>query len=231
MIFTKLNASGYEHSSTFYHNEFEAIFSKIITCYDFVIKENVPLTNDENDIRDVLLLNYLKDNSIREKLNLTDYLFDREVPEDGSRGRADIKIQTQNTFTETSAYYIIECKRLDSNNLGGVTSLNAEYIKNGVCRFVTEYYSSYYSVNGMIGFVVESLDIDENIKNINNLLSRNLTNDRGEQVNANVIEEIRQVELKENFNYSYISKHNTASNKELTLYHLMLDFSNNIEEQ
>lgn len=229
MIFTKLNASGYEHSSTFYQNEFEDILKGVIVCYNLMIDAEVSLSNDENQIRDVLILDYLGKNSIRERVNLTGYLFDREVSE--GEGIIDIKIQTHDTFTDTSAYYVIECKRLNAINRNGATGLNAEYVKNGICRFVTEYYSSHHSVNGMLGFVVEDLDIDNNIGNINSLLSRNLINDRGEQVNTNVIEEIRQVELKENFNYSYISKHNTASNKELTLYHLMLDFSNNIEEQ
>jgi len=102
-----------------------------------MLEDNVSLSNDENTIRDVLLINYLRDNSIRKKINLTNYLFDREVPEDRSVGRTDIKIQTQNTFEDTSAYYIIECKRLDGTNTTGTTGLNAKYIENGIYRFAS----------------------------------------------------------------------------------------------
>lgn len=55
MIFTKLNASGYEHSSTFYQNEFEDILKGVIVCYNLMIDAEVSLSNDENQIRDVLI--------------------------------------------------------------------------------------------------------------------------------------------------------------------------------
>ena len=57
-----------------------------------MITDNVTLSNDENSNRDVLLKNYLKENQIRKKIGLTDYLFDREVPEDKTIGRTNIKI-------------------------------------------------------------------------------------------------------------------------------------------
>ncbi len=102
MMFTELNASSYDYNGIFYNAEFEEILSKIITCYNLMLTDNVSLTNDENAIRDVLLINYLNDNPTRKKNKLTDYLFDREVPEDRSLGRTDIKIQTLNTFQDTS---------------------------------------------------------------------------------------------------------------------------------
>ena len=66
---------------------------------------------------------------------LNDFYFDKEVPEQD--GRADIKVLTRNCFEDDDAYYIIECKRLDNINTTGIAGLNAEYIKNGICRFVT----------------------------------------------------------------------------------------------
>lgn len=172
-MFRELNASGYEYNGIFYNAEFEDILSKIISCYNLMIADKVSLINDENAIRNVLLVNYLKDNSIRKKVKLTDYLFDREVPEDRSIGRTDIKIQTLNTFHDTGAYYIIECKRLDATNLNGTTGLNAKYIKYGMYRFVSTTYSAHYKTNGMIGFVVEPMDINANVTSINNLLANN----------------------------------------------------------
>ncbi len=224
----KLNAYAYPYANTDFGKEFEKILIKIIDCYNLMMIDNISLTNDENYIRNILLVNYLNNNQTRQKINLTDYLFDREVPESGSFGRSDIKIQTQNTFKDTSAYYIIECKRLDNKNLNGKTGLNAEYIKNGISRFVTGYYSSYYGINGMIGFVVDDLKIETNFENLNYFLNQDLINDKGISVNANATQQISSKVIKENFKYSYISKHLTCNQKEIVLYHLMFDFSKNI---
>jgi hypothetical protein len=224
-----LNASGYPFASTDYRKEFEKILSKIIVCYNLMIVDNISLTNDENYIRDILLINYLNDNPTRKKIELTDFLFDREVPEGKSLGRTDIKIQTLNTFQDTSAYYIIECKKLKNQNLTGIAGLNAEYVKNGICRFVTNYYSSYFGINGMIGFVVDNLDIDNNIACLNSLLHNDLTNGKGENVNAMPIQGLKPIEISEDFKYSYTSIHQTVSQNEITLYHLMFNFSKQIQ--
>lgn len=221
MIFTELNASGYDYNGVFYNAEFEDLLSKIIYCYNLIISDKVLLTNNENAIRDVLLINYLKDNSIRKKIKLTDYLFDREVPEDRSIGRTDIKIQTLNTFQDTSAYYIIECKRLDATNLSGTTGLNAKYIKDGMYRFASTTYSTHYKTNGMIGFVVEPLDINTNIVLINNLLTTNF-------LEANTIQVLQYREIMSDFGFSYCSRHNRPEDS-MVLYHLMFDCSKNIQ--
>lgn len=223
MIFTELNASGYEYNGVFYNAEFEDILSKIISCYNLMITDKVSLTNNENAIRDILLINYLKDNSIRKKIKLTDYLFDREVPEDRGIGRTDIKIQTLNTFQDTSAYYIIECKRLDATNLNGTTGLNAKYIKDGMYRFASTTYSTHYKTNGMIGFVVESMDINANITSINNLIATNFSE-------ANTTEELQYREIAKGFAFSYCSQHNLEEDS-MMLYHLMFNFSKNIKNE
>lgn len=221
MMFTELNASGYDYNGIFYNAEFEEILSKIITCYNLMLKDNISLTNDENAIRDVLLINYLKDNPTRKKIKLTDYLFDREVPEDRSLGRTDIKIQTLNTFQDTSAYYIIECKRLDATNPNGTTGLNAKYIESGICRFASVSYSSHYKTNGMIGFVVEELDINKNVVSINNLISTNFSK-------ANTTQDLQYRAIVKDFEFSYCSCHKAKENS-LVLYHLMFNFSKQIQ--
>ena len=223
----ELNANCYELATTDYRKEFENLLSKIIICYNLMLTDGIALANNENEIRDVLINNYLNDNSIRKKNRIRGYLFDKEVPE--SIGRTDIKIQTNNTFVDTKAYYIIECKRLDNKNLLGITGLNAEYVKNGICRFVNDYYTSYFRINGMIGFVVKDIDIDTNITHINSLLSKDLVNKKGEKVNANPIKEISRIEIIEDFKYSYKSTHKAINQKEIDLYHLMLNFSNIIQ--
>ncbi len=228
MIPKELNASIYQYSSTFYDAEFEDILRGIVQCYSFMIQDNIQLLNDENDIRNKLVHSYLNLNSVRRKAKLTNYLFDPEVPE--RTGRSDIKIQTKQTFQDTSAYYIIECKRLNNQNLEGSRGLNAEYVKNGICRFVSEYYTSYFGTNGMIGFIVDDLDVIQNIDHINNLLLRNFTNDRGVEVNARISQEMRPILLEEGFKYSYLSKHQVGVQKKIFLYHLMLDFSDKLSE-
>lgn len=221
MMFVDLNASGYAYNGIFYNAEFERILSKIITCYNLMITDKVWLTNNENAIRDVLLIKYLNENSIRKEIKLTDYLFDREVPENKSKGRTDIKIQTLNTFQNTSAYYIIECKRLDATNLTGRTGLNAKYIKDGMYRFASTSYSTHYNTNGMIGFVVEPMDINANVNSINNLLVNDF-------LETNTTQELQYREIVKGFALSYCSMHKLEEHN-VILYHLMFDFSKNIQ--
>src|SRR5690349_10381103 len=142
MTFTELDASRYEYNGKFYNAEFEFVLTRIILCYYLMLKDNVKLPNDENKIRDALLLNYLKNNKIRQDIDLTDYLFDREVPEDRTKGRTDLKIQSINTFLDTDAYFIIECKRLDDINITGINGLNGKYVGGGMFRFASSTYSS-----------------------------------------------------------------------------------------
>ncbi len=217
-IMSSLNANNFKLAPDAYSKEFEGILTGIVQCYNIMLKDKTRVpSNDENKIRNIILDGYLNNNSIRKKVGLDYYLFDGEVME--NTGFVDIKISTKNTFKDTSAYYIVECKRLDDKNLNGISGLNAKYIKNGILRFTTGKYSTYCGLNGMIGFVVKSLDIDNNINNINNLLETKFSN-------ANTITDLKAKKFIENFDYSYLSTHNL--NKKIAIYHLMFDFSNNL---
>jgi len=220
-MFGSLDASNFSGSFPFYDNEFEKILSKITNCYKLMKTEKVVLENDENKIRDIILLNYLKNDEIREKVDLLEWHFEREAQEDHSVGRTDIKIISPNTFKKQEAYYILECKRLDNTNTTGTSGFNAKYIENGIDRFITKYYSSYYRVNGMIGFVVEDLKIEENVKKINTLLTTSFSSITTKQ-------EITKDSFIDNFEYHYSSTHIDKDNDELKIYHLMFDFSKNI---
>ncbi len=179
--------------SIYSKTEFEKLLGAIYKCYEKMLSDRITLPrNNENEIRDRLLFDYLNNNSVRAKFELLDFLFDPEVPV--NNGRSDIKVQTKDTFTNTGAYYIIECKRLD-----GYSTLNKEYKKNGINRFLSGKYPSHHKVNGMIGFVVKEIDIDANINKIGNFF--------------NLIEKNRLYD---------------SNNKNLKLYHLMMDFSNNL---
>lgn len=218
-----LDPSAFPESASFRDAELQDVLTKIVYCYRLMLSNNVRVANNENQIRDELLINYLKNNEIRNQLQLTAYLFDKEVPEDNTKGRTDIKVQTMNTFVDTSAYYIIECKRLNNQNLRGKTGLNAEYIESGIMRFVSGQYSTNKYLNGLIGFVVAQMDIDANVKNINHLLKKTFSKANTETVltSLNFIRE---------FQYHYYSLHKDTNSKVIKLYHLMLDFSANMNE-
>jgi hypothetical protein len=228
MMFENINATNFGYGSSFYRNEFEDILRGIIFCYNCINSSELLLPNNENEIRNVMLKDYLKVESFKKShFNLASYHFDYETIENS--GRADIRILPVNKYINDEAYYIIECKRLDNQNLTGVSGLNSEYVKNGVCRFVTGYYSSYFRINGMIGFVVDNLDIDKNAAHINSFLNEDLTNDRGENVTTMPIQEIKPIVISEDFNYSYTSIHKNVLNDEIVIYHLMFDFLKNIK--
>jgi hypothetical protein len=222
MMDTELKAIGYSYNATNYTAEFQRVLCGIYTCYTIMLNDNVVLPNDENKIRNNLLLKYLKNDAIREQTGLSgNFIFDREVPEDNTKGRTDIKVQTIQTFTKSDAYYIIECKRLNNENLEGTTGLNAKYINKGIYRFVSKYYSTYYRINAMLGFVTDKMDIHANtLININTLLKNPKLN------NCNTTQEIQQETFIPDFEFHYSSGHRDINHENFTLYHLMLNYSN-----
>lgn len=214
----RLNASGYPFAKDDYRNEFETILSKIIMCYNIMSSNNVSLDNNENSIRDYMLYNYFKKQWFKEQHELIGYLFDPELPE--NTGRIDIRVIPVNPLINDDAYYVIECKRLNAKNQTGRTGLNAEYISEGMCRFTSKKYSSYFEINGMIGFIVEPMNINQNTILINSLLKTDFSI-------ANTTQDLQYREIGSGFKYSYCSIHKLDGNG-VVLYHLMLDFSKNI---
>lgn len=177
-------------------------------CYLKIIESESIVINKENDIRDLFISEeYLENHSIKENLGIGHYLFDKEIQT--KDGRVDIRvldmIQVMNGVFKP--YYYIECKRIDDNVSHYSNSLNNKYINDGINRFVSEKYPTYLESNGMLGFIVKSIDIVENTKKITGL---------------------EPYIFIDNFSYSYKSNHITVSNKRITLYHLMLDFSSKI---
>lgn len=228
MINFNLNASLFKYSQIRRNSYFEMILVKCIDVYKVIINSAVQLSNDENKIRDEFL-KYLQNLDFKKKYDLKHLKFDEETKENA--GRADIRIlPTKDEYVNDDAYYIIECKRLDSRNTSGTTGLNAEYVKNGICRFASDYYTSYYSCNAMFGFIVEPVDVQIDIvDNINSMLDIDYVNAQKVNVNANIIQQMRYEDFANKYPYSYISKHKCNSGKELSLYHLMFDFSQNIQ--
>lgn len=222
IVINKLNASGFLFKDKVCTLEFEFLLSKIVCCYKMMIASNkqIPL-NDENGIRDILLLGYLKNPDVKKELNLNNYLFDRETSENNSSekvGRVDIRIMPVNPFVSDEAYFILECKRIDNCARRGTSGLNYKYIANGIARFTTNFYSSFYKINAMIGFVVEPVDVHTNIEDINFLLENSF-------VGINTISLISRENFIDGFEFHYSSKHRTNKDTELKLFHLMFDFS------
>lgn len=225
----QLNASNYNYSSDIYLLEFEDLLAKLAICYKMMVRNFPVLPRNENEIRDILSLNYLRNDEMRAKVGLTNYLFERESLEDFSIGRTDVKIQTTKTFIKQDAYYIIECKLLDNTNTTGTSGLNAKYVANGICRFTSGYYhTSDDNVNGMMGFVVAPIDIDKNIEYINFLMTRELRNSANETANPSTISNLTKTSFIPDFEYQYKSEHKVIPDRIISIYHLMFDFSKNI---
>ena len=223
-----LDASSFDYSRTRKDSLFELVLTKCIIVYNTILNSGISLVNDENLIRDEFL-KYLKDYDFKVKNELKHLIFDKEIPE--ITGRVDIRIlPTKDEYVNDSAYYIIECKRLNAANLKGLRGLNAEYVKNGICRFSTGYYSSYFGCSAMFGFLVEPVNTQKDIvNNINSMLNTNFIDAQGQSVNANAIQRMQYENFADGYSYSYVSKHTYCSGDELVLYHLMFDFSKNIQ--
>jgi hypothetical protein len=215
-----LDPSLFLESEDFYIKEFEYILAKIVCCYKLMRNKGDMVPNNEENIRDALYNGYLNKNEVRNRIGLN-YNIDCEPAEYRNglcSGFVDLKIFSSNSLTDTSAYYVIECKRLDNQNCNGTTGLNAEYIRNGIMRFVNGKYSTNKYLNGMIGFVVEQMDISCNISNINKLLKNHFSN-------AHTVSDLSPVEFINDFEYQYYSIHRKSKNSKIKLYHLMFDFS------
>ncbi len=159
-----------------YRANFEKITAYIFDICELIVedyeKKQLKLPNDENKIRSIMLEEYMK--TQKGVYGMSNYRFELEVPENyvgnGQHiGRVDIRILLKNDFEQEDAYYIIECKRID-----GSSDLNKKYVKEGVARFVTEKYSSYYGRNIMLGFVVKKIDVSSNAKLIEEIQNAEL---------------------------------------------------------
>lgn len=219
MFFDNFNANSFKgNAQVYYESELELIMKKIYQCYLKLIAETDRLENDEDKLRDYLHCNYLNNVTIKKEIGLT-YHFECEPKEFGtSDGYLDIKVFNSNIFDDPKEYYIIECKRLDNKNRTGVSGLNGKYIKNGILRFVQQKYSCFHRVNGMIGMVVEKMDIAENVFDINVLL-----NEKCPEAAT-----VATLTKHNGFDSTFASEHLDTANRRFKLLHMMLDFSDKI---
>ncbi|MEG0900179.1 MAG: hypothetical protein RSF40_10785 [Oscillospiraceae bacterium] len=169
-----------------------------------------------------LLNEFLDVDDIRNKYDMLNFKFEPESQESYNDlthnygSRTDIKILLQpDSFQRRDAYFNIECKRLD-----GHKDLNDKYIDNGVKRFISSKYSSYYGKNFMIGFVVKNIKIDDNTAKIEEL--KNSSED--ERLHG----KFELVYSDNNIVHEYICKY-CLLKEEIDLSHIFYNFSNVIK--
>ena len=205
-----------------YRANFEKIITYILYICALIVKDyeerQLKLPNDENKIRSIMLEEYM--NKQKAAHGMSGYKFELEVPENyaGSGqhiGRVDIRILLKSDFEKDDAYYIIECKRID-----GSSDLNKKYVKEGVARFVTEKYSSYYGRNIMLGFVVKKIDISFNVKLIEEIQNADLS----QQMHGN-FEFIESKDVTESYKCMY-----QIQSGEIELCHIFSDYSSIMEK-
>jgi hypothetical protein len=214
----ELSATGFYYNHQIYFREFEILLSKITSCYHLMLRDEIKLPNNENVIRNVFVNQYINNSRIKSQLEIAYFIFP-EVPETESIGRTDIRIQKPDSFyNQNEAYYIIECKRLNNKARRGTSGLNSEYIRNGICRFTSNYYTSKYGVNALIGFVVEPMDIHQNVDDINFLLQNHFPE-------ANTTSGFSRKQFIPDFEYHYHSEHLCDNKREILLYHLMFNLT------
>jgi len=204
-----LDADNFLTKQMYYITRFKELLKEIYQNYELLIRDNIKVPKIENKIRDILVDNYLKK-------NISNCTFKKE--EANNLGRVDIFVQE--TLTDDKPQFIVECKILDDENIDGTEGLNAKYIKNGIQRFLTEHYclETDFRINAMIGFIVNKLNILNNIGSINRLTDKLLNN----------LVIVKQEIFLESDNL-YKSIYSTYNNKEFIIYHQMMDFSLNLK--
>ncbi len=221
-----LNATSFVYSQIRRDSYFESILATCVVIYNDIISSAIKLAYDENLIRDVFL-KYLQNVQFKKIHELHHLKFDKETIE--NKGRADIRVlPTMAEYIDDDEYYLIECKRLGYSNSHNTSAseLNTEYVKNGICRFVSGYYSSHYDCNAMFGFLVSQVCVQTDIiDDINTKLNKDYINAQQRKVNANAKKQLTYENFANGYPYSYISTHTHASVKDLVLYHLIFDFS------
>lgn len=200
-----------------YRANFEKITNYILNICELVVedyeKKRLKLPNDENKIRSIMVEEYMKKQ--KSVYGMSDYRFEIETPENyvgnGKHiGRVDIRILLKNDFEKEDAYYVIECKRID-----GTSDLNKKYVKEGVARFVTQKYSSYYGRNIMLGFVVKKVDMSANAK----LIEKIQNTDLDKHMHGN-FEFMESNDVAESYKCIY-----TIQSGEVELRHVFSDYS------
>ena len=201
-----MDRSKFVFTYEYIQRDFKFLLNAMYFCYIKILFDKNSISHLENDIRDIFISEeYLDNHRIKEELGIVDFQFDKEI--ETMKGRADIRIfnMIEKMSGKEKPYYFIECKVLDDTKPSTAESnLYSKYINNGINRFIDEIYPTHNKENAMIGFYIKPVNIKKQCEFFFNLTPYNFI---------------------DSFDLSYVSNHTTINQKEITLYHLMLDFS------
>ena len=217
-----LNADSFKRSYTVYISEFTSVMDLLIYCYYKIIeKERFNSNKFEEFLRNVLV-NYLRKN--KDRFNISYLGFEIEAGDiyfDSIRVHyIDIKVCNVGLLnsmkSDENIYFSVECKRLDKSS-----NKIKRYVEQGIFRYIEGKYSRFMPIALMVGFI-EMGDINSIVTDINQKLLA--------LKKIETIIELRRYFMKDNFEGSYISKHNRKRNLgEIELYHLLFDYSDIIQ--
>ena len=114
--------------------------------------QNQPL---EDQITTNLVYLLAKNQLVRQRFHWIEYQYEPFGETSGeraySRGKVDIAVFLDR---ERGRYIAYECKRLNVESGGSIRSLAAQYVMEGMNRFVTEQYAENLPVGCMLGYVM-----------------------------------------------------------------------------
>ncbi|KZX16732.1 hypothetical protein MBCUT_05960 [Methanobrevibacter cuticularis] len=223
-----LNSDKFKYKDNFSK---EVIYEKILDLLVFVYekimnrRKSKPYTREyirlkrfgPEDCYNAELKDYINKYKSHSNFSLEHILANNET-QDGTttyheKGRNDIRITyiTQAFTLNPKEYFVIECKRLDGSN-----TLNDNYIRKGLMKFITGTYSSNENNAIMIGYIEKG-----EISDIINKLNKKLNNIK----NIHTLKILSPVNTVENFDYMYNSKHKRNSRlPTILIHHLMFDY-------
>jgi len=218
-----LDATAFIKTEGFYYEEFKAVLSLLMRCYNEIRTNEIPKSYEkgfelENHLRNVLVKKYLR--IYKEKFGISYLGFEIESGEIDLNhitvGFIDIKVTNAGLINsmecDEDIYYAIECKRLNkySQKITG-------YVEEGIYRFVDGKYSSKMPLACMIGFIEKN---DPNI--IVNKINIKLKDD----TSIVTIQELNKYHIQDDFENSYLSKHERKNLEDIIdIYHLMFDYT------
>lgn len=127
-----------------------------------------PFTSDKEDAITTHLCKALrKDKKIRELPFMVSYQWAEIDPAPGQKqGRLDIAFHVQDKGIPNENIYLgLECKRLNFTSGKKKRGGGAEYVKDGMMRFVNKQYAKAVKHGGMVGYVLDG-NVSEAIKNV-----------------------------------------------------------------
>jgi hypothetical protein len=218
-----------------YHGEIQIILEKIYVFYKQLLESEISLGNRKEDtIRNALFHNRKRvqnETGVYIFFSLNDVISDA----DGTNSRApDVHVNVlSRNYDRQSPIYYIECK-----NLEGGLSLNKKYLyyneeARGLHRYLDDskcidgYYPVPTGVTAMLGFIVKSIDISQNVEKINELITKIPEIHNEELKNKQLL---KQKLFVDGYNDTYMSQHQTINKKkDITIYHLFLDVADMLQ--